>query len=168
MNWIAEVIGYAGMACLVLSFQCKKTRMLFLCQLLSGLLFVVHYGMNGDYTGMAMDGVCFLRALLMYSGKPLLTGKPAMALLLAVILALGVVTWDGIFSIFPVIALTVSTVFLYRADGKLIRRAQFFCTSPAWMVYNVYVMTIPGILCEALDMGSVVVYWLRERRRNGR
>lgn len=161
MDLPATVIGYCGTACLVLSFQCKTERRLFLCQMLSGLLFVLHYGLLGDYTGMVMDGVCFVRSLMMISGKKLLKGRIALCTLLAVILALGVLTWDGIFSLFPTVALLVSTVFLYSDNTDIIRRAQFFCTSPCWLTYNIHVLSWPGILCESLDMASCLVFWCR-------
>lgn len=164
MRIAASIIGYVATACLVFSFQCKKEKLLFLFQTVSAFLFILHYGLNGDYTGMAMDGIAFVRAFLMASGKKPLTGKAALGVLLTAILVLGVLTWQDWFSVFPVIALLVSTVFLYSGDGKKIRRAQFFCTSPTWMVYNVRVASIPGIICEALDMASVLVYWIRNRK----
>ena len=159
----AVLIGYLGTAFLVLSFQCKKERTLFLCQTLSGLCFVIHYGLNGDLTGMAMDGICFVRALLMYSGKKVMTGKGMLIGLCTVIVLLCVLTWEGFFSVFPTVALLVSTVFLYTGNGSKIRKAQFFVTSPSWMVYNIHVLSVPGIICEALDMLSVVVYAVRSK-----
>ena len=163
---LAVTLGYLGTLCLVLSFQFRKERTLFFLQMLSGLLFVLHYGLSGDFTGMVMDGVNFVRALLMVSGKKAFTGKAAEGTILAVIVLLGILTWDGIFSVFPTIALFVSTVFLFTGDGEKIRKAQLFCTSPAWLTYNIYVRSFPGILCETLDMGSVVVYDVRKYFRN--
>ena len=165
MKIFATILGYLGMAFLAFSFQCKREKALFVCQMVSGLFFVFHYGLLGDYTGMAMDGVCFLRALMMASGKRALMSRGMMYGILATILLLCVVTWEGVFSLFPTIALLVSTVFLYSANGDKIRYAQLFCTSPAWMVYNIYVLSIPGILCESLDMGSVILYEIRRRRK---
>ena len=166
MKIFATILGYLGMAFLAFSFQCKREKALFVCQMLSGLFFVFHYGLLGDYTGMAMDGVCFLRALMMASGKRVLMSRGMMCGILATILLLCVVTWEGIFSLFPTIALFVSTVFLYSANGDKIRRAQLFCTSPSWMVYNIHVFSVPGILCEALDMGSVLLYEYRAWRKS--
>ena len=163
MQILSTVFGWSGTAALVLSFQCKRERRLFLCQMLSGILFVLHYGFAGDYTGMCMDGMCFVRSLMMISGKPVLTGKGATAALCAVIVALCVLTWEGIFSIFPALALLASTVAVFSANGKKIRIAQFFITSPSWMTYNIHVSSWPGVVCEALDMGSVLVYWIRTR-----
>ncbi|MCQ2385924.1 MAG: YgjV family protein [Clostridia bacterium] len=160
---IATGLGYIGTAFLVLSFQCKKEKNLFWCQMASGLFFVLHYGMNGDYTGMAMDGTCFLRALSMASGKKFFTGKKMMCVFLLLILVLGYVTWDGVFSLFPTIALFFSTVFRFMGDGEKISKCQIFCTSLAWLVFTGKVGSVPGIICESLDMGSVIVYALRRK-----
>ena len=166
MTVLATLLGYIGMTFLVLSFQCKREIVLFWFQMLSGLFFVLHYGLLGDYTGMAMDGVCFVRAWMMASRKKVFTGLPTLIFLILIILALCIVTWEGVFSIFPTVALLVSTIFLYSGNGNKIRRAQFFCTSPAWLVYNIHVLSIPGILCELLDMGSVLLYVVRIWRKN--
>lgn len=165
MTIVATILGYIGMAFLALSFQCKREIILFWFQMLSGLFFVLHYGLLGDYTGMAMDGVCFVRASMMASRKKIFTGIPMLAALITIILLLCVVTWEGFFSVFPTIALLVSTIFLYSGNGDRIRRAQLFCTSPAWLVYNVHVMSIPGIICEVLDMCSVIIYEFRAWRK---
>ena len=161
MNLLSTVFGYAGTLCLVLSFQFRKERTLFVCQMLSGLLFVLHYGLAGDYTGMLMDGMCFVRSLMMASGKKALTGKPAMLVLCAVIVALGALSWDGLLSLFPTVALLASTAALFTGKGDVIRRTQLFCTSPSWLIYNIYVSSWPGVICETLDMGSVIVYYFR-------
>ena len=36
-------------------------------------------------------------------------------------------------------------------------------TSPAWMAYNIHVLSWAGIVCETLDIVSVLVYFVRER-----
>ena len=161
---IASIIGYLGTACLVLSFQCRKESRLFLCMLLSGFFFVVHYGLKGDWSGMAMDAVCMVRAGMMYTGRKSLSGKPAKYVLLGMIVLLTVLTWQDVFSLFPMIALLVSTWFIFAGKGDNIKKAQLFCTSPSWMVYNIYVRSWPGIICETLDMISVIVYFIRTRK----
>lgn len=69
MEFFATVLGYMGMGCLVCPSNARKRSGYFFLQMLSGLFFVFHYGLLGDYTGMAMDGVCFVRALMMTSGR---------------------------------------------------------------------------------------------------
>lgn len=161
MNLFATILGYIGTMWLVISFQCKRERTLFVCQMLSGLFFVFHYGLAGDYTGMFMDGMCFIRALMMASNNKRLTGRFAELCLCAVIVVLCIISWDGIFSVFPGIALLASTIALFTAKGQTIRFTQLLCTSPAWLIYNFHVGSLPGIICETLDMGSVLIYQIR-------
>lgn len=163
MKVFAQILGYLGTACLVASFQCKKEKELFYCQLMSGILFVFHYGLCGDFTGMAMDFMAFLRAVFMASGKKKLTGKPMMFAIIGVLTVLCVVTWEDVFSLCPMIALIASTVALYTGVGDKIRIVQLVTTSPFWMIYNVHVMSLPGIICEALDMLSVIVFFAKEK-----
>ena len=64
-------------------------------------------------------------------------------------------------SILVGIAQLAGTVVMYISNGKIIRIVQNAYISPAWMVYNIYTISIGGILCEAFNMVSVVVSFIR-------
>ena len=39
---------------------------------------------------------------------------------------------------------------------------------PMWLVYNCFVFSIGGILCEAFSIGSIIVGYLRHDRVKGK
>ncbi len=164
LRTVGQIIGFAASAAMIFSFQLKKQKTLVMFWLISSVLFVTHYGMLGEWSGMAMESVLLLRNLLQYSQKPWVSKKWVLYLLLVLIAGLTALLWKNIFSLFPAIALTVSTLSLWTNDIIKIKKAQLLGTSPAWMVYNIRIGSWAGILCEALDMGSVVLYFFRARR----
>ena len=72
-----------------------------------------------------------------------------------------VLGWDG-----PLVFLTcagqiVGLFGLWSRDAKKLRLAQFFGTSPAWIVYNIINRSVGGLLCEIFNMLSIAVYFVR-------
>lgn len=165
MKIFADILGYIATVALVLSFQNKKEKTLFIFQIISGFFFVLHYGLNGNYTGMAMDGICFIRALFLYTKNKCLCGKISEIVLLIIIIGLGVWTYDGFFTIFPTIALFASTIATYTNNSDKIRLVEISITSPSWLTYNIYVLSIPGIICESLNILSVIIYYIRSSKK---
>lgn len=168
MTLLSTIFGYAGTLLVVVSFQFKKEHQLFVLQAVAGALFTLHYGFAGDYSGMCMDIMCFLRAFLMASKNPRVKTKKVLAALLAVIVTLSILSWQDLFSFFPAFALVASTIALFTNNGDTIRKTQLFCTSPCWLTYNIHVRSMPTIICEVLDIGSVLVFYLRMRLKKRR
>lgn len=163
MELLGQIIGGFGAACLILSFQFKKEQNIFLLQTASGLFFVVHYLLLGEYAGMCMDAVCFIRALLLATKKKWAFSKLTLCGIIAAVVVLSVFTYKNLFSLFPAAALIVSSVALWTNNGDKIRKTQLFATSPLWMVYNISVLSYAGIICEAFDMLSVIVFCIRKK-----
>ena len=74
----------------------------------------------------------------------------------AIFLAAGALTWQGWISIFIIAAKLISNAG-YGNKNTLVLRLMSLLTSVFWLVYNVYVFTLAGILCEAFAIGSILV-----------
>lgn len=162
---LGQIVGFAAAALIMLSFQCKTEKRLYIFQFVGGLTFVLHYILLFEYSGAVMNTLSWVRCLLLLTDSKYTRSKYTMLALVAIAVGLGIWSYVGILSLFPVIAQVVSTVFLYTKDQKKIKISQFCCTSPCWMIYNIGVFSVSGIICEAFNMISVVVYFLRERHK---
>ena len=60
---IAQIFGFAGLACSVAAYQCKKHRSVMLLKTSNELLFAFQYFFLGTYTGMAMNIISSIRNL---------------------------------------------------------------------------------------------------------
>lgn len=145
-----------------LSYQFKKSSTLFWIQMIANLLFCVHFLMLGAYTGLIMNGLEILRGyLLLQEEKPWANSRLVvygMALLMGVA---GLITWQGWHSVFPIIACVIGTPILWRREPKGIRLAGLCLISPCWLLYNIFVFSIAGIVTEALNIGSILVSFIR-------
>ncbi len=163
---IAQAVGILAMTAYCLSFQIKKNAGCVAMQLLGGGLFCLHFLLLGSIGGFLMNLIGVCRAVMLLLGerthKPFVLGS-LIALFIGGSVACVVFSWDS-----PLVFLTcagqiVGLLGLWSRDSKKLRLAQFFGTSPAWIVYNVINRSVGGLLCEIFNMLSIVVYFVRVR-----
>ena len=57
----------------------------------------------------------------------------------------------------------VGSIGMFWGHETGMRILQFTFVSPAWLVYNFFMHSIGGILCEIFNMTSILVYFVRTR-----
>ncbi len=162
----AQTVGILAMAGYCLSFQFKKSSACIAMQLLGGGLFCLHFLMLGSIGGCLMNLIGVCRAIVLLAGdrvhKPFVLGF-LIALFVGGSIVCVVFSWDS-----PLVFLTcagqiVGLLGLWSKSATKLRLAQFFGTSPAWIVYNIINRSVGGLLCEIFNMLSIAVYFLRVR-----
>ena len=161
---IAQGIGILAMTGYCVSFQFKKTAGCVTMQLLGSGLFCLHFLMLGAVGGFLMNVVGVCRAVLLLFGER--THKLPILILLIVMFLGGstlcvFLSWDTPLVFITCLGQIVGLIGLWTKDAKKLRLAQFFGTSPAWIVYNVVNRSLGGLLCEIFNMLSIVVYFAR-------
>lgn len=161
-EFIAQIIGLIAAAVLWASFQCKDTKRLFLMQLVSSMIFSLHFLLLGAYTGMILNLTEVLRSYLLYQGnKKWASHRITMVAIMLMFTISGVITWDGWISILPTAAMVLGTLFMWSRNGKTLRFAMLFFISPCWMVYNVAMGSIAGVLTEIVNIVSIIISLIR-------
>lgn len=168
-NIVAQGIGMVGTALAILSFQQNTNKGIVRLQMISSLLFGVHFLLLGAYTGAAINAVGIARNFVFYfRDRSWANRKGWLWFFLAVYLAVGVATYQNPFSILPLFGVLTNTVAFWIKDPRLTRFVTF-PGSPCWMVYNIINGSIAGILAEGFVMTSLIVAMLRfgdfKRRR---
>lgn len=163
---VAQIVGVAAMASFCLSFQIKKNTGCVALQLLGGGLFCLHFLLLGSIGGFLMNLIGVLRAVLLLLGDR--THKPFVLGLLTALFVGGSVacyafSWDTPL-VFVTCAGQIAGLFgLWSRNDVKLRLTQFFCTSPAWIIYNVINHSVGGLLCEIFNMLSIAVYFVRTK-----
>lgn len=166
---IGQIIGYAAMATVCLSFQVKNPRGTLWVMAVATGLFSLHFGLLGAVTGSILNALNVLRNLAILctdSNKP--SGKIAkhtlsLAYSAAPFLFLLLPNTNvGIADFVLGVVMTVASYLFWSQKANVIRVIHFFAVSPGWMVYNLLNGSLPGVITETLNMLSVVVYWIRE------
>lgn len=163
MNWniVIEGVGIIGIVAAITAFQCKKHRNLMLFRTMNEFLFAIQYFLLGAYTGTAMNLIGCIRNMvfadMVEKKKNTIWTRVFFS---SIILLFIVFTWDGPKSMLSGIAKTVST-FAYGSSRTSLVRVLTFCTSMAWLIYNVIVGSNAGVVCEALTLFSIIIGIIR-------
>lgn len=170
---IGQIWGVIAMLLIVLSFQFKDAKRLFLIQVCSCLLFTLHYlflGLGGDsaaYSGMAQNivGLLFRVSLSLSDKRKWLMSPLVMAGLCALAAVVAVLTYPGrIIALLPVIANFACIGCMWTKKTDVMRLTQVSVISPLWLIYNVVTFSIAGILTESFNLVSIGIYYLRTWR----
>ena len=167
---LGQLWGLCGMALIVISFQCKNPARLCVVQVCSCLLFILHYlflGLNGNaaaYAGMTQNAVGLLfRGVLALSAKTkALLSPPVLAGLCAVSAVVAILTYPGHFiALLPTVANFACIGCMWTKNSNTIRITQLAIISPFWITYNIFTLSVAGILTESFNLVSIGVYYVR-------
>ncbi len=159
---ITQLIGFIGTGLMIGSFQCKKSRNLFLFQMSSNAMYAVHFIMLGAFTGSVIIFISLFRNLVLYKHRSKWAQwRGWMPLFIAVYLITTVLTWEDYFSALPCLAMVTLTLFSWSRNGRKIRLANFFVAQPSWIIYEIHTFSISGVISDAFSMGSIAVSFVR-------
>ena len=154
---VIQAIGGLGIIASIAAFQFKKHGTILLFRTLNELLFTVQYFLLGAWTGAAASVIGIARNLIF---KRRVEKKQNTAFFIALFSALftifGILTWEGPKSILIIVAKVLSTVSYGNKNTTVIRTIGLITTT-SWLVYNWFVFSIAGVLCEAFTLTSLIV-----------
>ena len=157
----AQAIGLLAAGFIFASYQQRGRKKILILQIISGALFTVHFLLLGAYSGAAMNLLGTLRSLVYSQSDKRWAKSPVwLFVFIAAFSAAGVLTWSGLKSILPLIAMLLTTVSLWLKSPRLIR-AVTFPSSPMWLAYNVLVRSYSGILTECFVTTSLTIAIIR-------
>ena len=170
---LGQILGLCAMALIVISFQCKKPARLCIIQVCACLFFVLHYlflGLNGDaaaYAGMTQNavGLLFRGVLALSEKKKSLLSPLVLAGLCALSAVVAILTYPGrLIALLPVVANFACIGCMWTKNSNTIRVTQLAIISPFWITYNVFTLSVAGILTESFNLVSIGIYYLRLHR----
>jgi hypothetical protein len=170
---LGQIWGLCAMALIVISFQCKKPARLCIIQVCACLFFVLHYlflGLNGDaaaYAGMTQNavGLLFRGVLALSEKKKSLLSPLMLAGLCAISAVVAILTYPGrLIALLPVVANFACIGCMWTKNSNTIRVTQLAIISPFWITYNVFTLSVAGILTESFNLVSIGIYYLRLSR----
>ena len=158
---MAQIIGFIGTVIIVFGMQQKNYGRIVFCKISNEFFSAVHYFLLGGYTGMVINlASCCTNGVYWYrnkKGKSTLFFQMIFGIMFVV---LGALSWHGPISIFVVAAKLISSVSLGIKNPRMIRILNLV-SNPCWLIYNIYMDSIPGILSDILVISSVVIAVVR-------
>ncbi len=161
---IAQVFGLVALVANVLICQAEKRKQMLGLQLIVNLAYLMNYVLLGALTGAAMCIVCSFRAIIF--GKLDKENRPTwpFVVMLVVVIATGIITWQGIISLLATVGVVMTTITYWQRDPQSVRKFSLI-SSPLWMLYNLFSLSITGFLTELLATLSALVGFARFRKK---
>jgi len=168
---LVRVFGLLGLVLSAIPFQFKKHKHIVLCKMVSCLMFSAQYFMIGPvaYTGAWMDLISALRNFLFYKfvDKKLPT-LPIILIFSALVVWLGVTSWEGWISLLAIIPKILTTV-SYGMSNERILRAITLPSCLFWVAYNCIVGSYEAAAGDLLTLASIIIaiykFDIRDARR---
>ena len=158
---LVQGIGFLGIACTILAFQCKQYRALVGLRGATELCFGIQYVLLGAYSGAAADFMGCVRNWVFLDrdrkGKPLRSWRVVFCI---IFVAMSLLTWAGPKSLLSAVAKVASTIAYGSSSPRLIRFITL-CSSGCWLVYNTLVFSVAGVLGEVVTLTTVIIGILR-------
>ena len=167
MSFIAaQVCALAGMVMLFSSFQAKSTLRICLLQCVACLFLTAQFVFLEAFTGAVLNGLSLVRNLVYACCEKRWAQHRVWPFVFSVMyIVSGMITWQDVFSLLPVMALVLSSFALRERDAQRARLLNF-PASPMWLIYDAHTGAYLSIVTETLVMGSIILGLIRYRKKN--
>jgi hypothetical protein len=153
--YIAQIVGAIGLVVTLIAFQTNKRSSLIKLQTTSIIVYALHFMLLGAFTGMALSLITALRNYAYrFSDKQRVSIR--WPILFACIFTLATfLTWEGWISLLLLIASLTGVYSYWQTNPKVIRWLEL--TTLFWIVYNIQVRSLTGVIYEGLIVSSVIL-----------
>ena len=158
---LIQGIGFWGTILFFLSYQCRNNKTLFQVQFVSYLCYTIHLLLLGAITGGISYILNTVRSFCLGSKNDFLKGRLVCCILCILQVTTLVFTWNGWWSILPVVANIAATIGGYTYNARKIRIVGMLINSPLWIVYDIVVGSWAGILDEIVSEVSMIISIIR-------
>jgi len=168
MDLVAQIIGYVAVAVFLLSYL-QKTRMRIIgFNFTSRVLYIIQYLLLGAFEGAVLDILGAISSLVASKKNTSFIRKHATLIVIAidaVMVGAGILLYENVFSILPVLGVLFHTTAFWIDDERIIRIVSLI-GSPFWFVYNFVSRAYGSAVGDALTIGSIVIAMIKYRKKN--
>ena len=163
---LIQIIGGIGYFLLSVSYYRKNKKDILFIQILSYMMFVIHYYLLGGITGSICNLLGLIGFLVIYffeknhkNKLPLFISPVVLAILI-----ISLLTFKNIYSIFPIFASISVLISFLEKDVHIIRLIGVF-SAICWLVYAIYCDSYVAIVFEVLLLLSTFVSVIENNRK---
>lgn len=170
MNLIAQAIGLMAVIMFLLSYQQKQRKNIIVFNATSRVLYIIQYIMLGAFEGAVLDILGTVSSIAAQNKDKSIVNKHFKFIVIfinVIILIAGLLLYENVFSVFPVIGVILHTSAFWINKEKTIRRVSFL-GSPFWLVYNLSSCAYGSAVGDVLTMLSIgiAIYRYDIKRKN--
>ena len=161
---LAQILGAVGYSLLAVSFFMKKKQQILFVQIFAYILFTTHYFLLDALTGTVCNVLGFIMLILIYLFSEDEKKKKILVLILLPVLGvMSFVSYENIYSLFPVFACLITfNSFLSKSESKI--RFIGIISAACWLVYAIIHVSYSAIIFEVILVIATIVAYIKNRR----
>ena len=166
MAFLIQAIGAIGYITLALSyFKEEKNKILFM-QIISYIFFTIHYYLLSGITGAICNliGLFALVTIYIFDKYKLKNKYIVSMLFVAVLLIINLLTFQNVFSIFPMLA-SVIVIVSFIDDRENVIRWIGVIAAICWLFYAIAYKSYVAIVFEVLTLLNVCVSLIKNKKK---
>ena len=162
---LGQIASIIGMGLTILSFQMKTRKQIIMLQTIGSAFFLLSYLLLESWAAVYLNIVFLIRNTVFYFSKDQKWAqhKAWLVVLLCAVIAAGFVGFRSWLDLLPIVGSIFGTVAMYMKKENMLRLLKLG-DSPCWLIYNCTVPSVGGIICEVLNMASIVVGLVRYKK----
>lgn len=163
--FIIQLIGAIAYGLLCFSYFKKEKKQMLFVQIISYIFFGLHYFLLSGITGAICNFIGFLALLVIYLfEKYHLKNKLYVSFLFVIILIIAnVITFQNIYSIFPLIASVIATLSFLIDDENIIRKIGAV-SAMCWLIYAIVYKSYISIIFEIVTLIDVIIALFKNKK----
>lgn len=161
---LAQVLALFAILFWVISILLKNKKNILLMQVIANGIYGIEYLLLGAFSAASMNFLSFLRLLVYYFYALLNIKMPKWILFvfIALVLLFGIITYDGLISLLPII-ITVLYTYAFWQNNLNVARIIYIVAAIIWIYYNYEVGTYVGIIGNALEITTGLISLIKYR-----
>ena len=164
MVLLAQVLALFAILFWVISILLKNKKNILLMQVIANGIYGIEYLLLGAFSAASMNFLSFLRLLVYYFYTSLNIKMPKWILFvfIALVLLFGIITYDGLISLLPII-ITVLYTYAFWQNNLNVARIIYIVAAIIWIYYNYEVGAYVGIIGNALEITTGLISLIKYR-----
>lgn len=161
---LAQVLASFAILFWVISILLKNKKNILLMQVIANGIYGIEYLLLGAFSAASMNFLSFLRLLVYYFYTSLNIKMPKWILFvfIALVLLFGIITYDGLISLLPII-ITVLYTYAFWQNNLNVARIIYIVAAIIWIYYNYEVGAYVGIIGNALEITTGLISLIKYR-----
>lgn len=136
MKQIAQIFGFLAICCSLIIYSRNDRKKLLTFKCIQDICWCSHYLLLSAWSAAATSALCISRSLVFYKSREKgKSGKMMLFLYLGLYAISALLTWKSIFSIFPAVSSSFSTVAFWMKNPKHTKLLAI-CAATCTLIYN--------------------------------
>lgn len=155
---LAQFLGFIAFLISIISYHRNKKNGILGGMILSNILNLTHYFLLGAYSGCFTKFVAIFRDffIILKSKNKVLSSSFVLMIFVIIYVIMGVLTYDGVFSIFPILAAIIYLIPVWYGNCNIIRKTAFIGYF-LWLIYNIFIFSMAGIIANVVSIVSILI-----------